>query len=72
MVQSGQHGESTGETHSKSGPGRGSVQQGCSAVSMARLRDRGCEECLSHIYNMATNVQVTQPLSARANHYTDL
>lgn len=72
MVKSGQHGESTGETHSKSGPGQGSVQQECSAVGRAWLRDWGCEECLSHIYSMATNVQVTQSLSATANHYTDL
>lgn len=73
MVKSGQHGESTGETHmEKSGPGQGSVQQECSAVGRAWLRDWGCEESLSHIYSMATNVQVTQSLSATANHYTDL
>lgn len=64
MVKSGQHGERTGETHRKSGPGQGSVQQECSAVSV--------EECLSHIYSMATNALSHSAPLTTTNNNTDL
>lgn len=35
MVKSGQHGERPGETHRKSGPDQGSVQQECRAMRVA-------------------------------------
>lgn len=36
------------------------------------MHGRAVEGCVSHVYSMGTDAQVTQPLSAIAGHYADL
>lgn len=73
MVTSGQHGESTGETHSKSGPGQGSVQQEDSTVSVAWSGDCGRgrkpEPHLQHGYQCSSHTALSV---SHEDDYTDL